>query len=472
MNNLLNTDRLKAITSIWMCLLLIFIVNVEINVIAVMLNNISKDLSISLKYAQWIGSIYMIFFSSSVLIAGKLGDIFGNDKIYLIGILSFGLSTLGCAIATNLPMIILMRIIQGIGGALIWPNCTAIILKHDKIYPKGKLIGLFTASVGLAIAAGPVIGGIFTDTYGWRSFFAITFFIVFIVGFIDMFLLKNRNKKVNKKINLRIDYISLLLIVIFLLCVSIFINGLGDWQLKYLSLCFIFAIISLTLYLFRISRESYIFSPIIDIQLLKNFHLFLGCIIRFFFQSAFMGFTYLFSIYLISYYKLTPFITGVSFSVCTIFLFFGAIFSGKLMDSGISKLKISIIGIIIMIFAYICMLFTTVVINFYYIEFIIALLGIGYAITSPMLLAISTTSTLEKDYGAATGMYFMFSTFGNAIGIITAGFYSQLMLNSSYPESFSKLNIIYISFCLLIVVLLTFLRLKEISAIRDQLVKI
>ncbi|WP_150466960.1 MFS transporter [Francisella sp. SYW-9] len=424
---------------IYVFLAAIFFVNLEINAVAVLLNNISRYLDISISSAQWIGSIYMVFFSSTVIIAGRLGDIYHSKNIYLIGIYVFLLSTLGCAFSNGLTMLIIMRILQGVGGALVWPNAASLILKQTDIYPKGKLIGLFTASVGLAIASGPVVSGYFTDLFGWRGIFIITAVAMLVICGFHFFYKSNFTSENNSK--KEVDYLGVLITCLLLLTISFYLSSFNSITL-YIHLLYLITIVVLSFVLGVYLK--YKNNPIIKINLFKDRNVLIGCICRLLFQTVFMGFTYSFIIYVSNYFHLSPFKAGLSFLSCTICLFILAFVSGRLIDLRISIYSITLSGLILMIVAYIILSSGYGNGSVLFLEFLIIVLGAGYAIASPSLLAITTKSTNNSNYGSVTGMYFMFSTFGNAIGIIIAGLYSQYVAQSSIVlVKFSNVNILY-----------------------------
>ncbi|MED7787866.1 MFS transporter [Francisella sp. 19X1-34] len=424
---------------IYVFLAAIFFVNLEINAVAVLLNNISKYLDISISSAQWIGSIYMVFFSSTVIIAGRLGDIYNNNNIYLIGIYVFLLSTLGCALSNGLTMLIIMRVFQGVGGALVWPNAAALILKRTDVYPKGKLIGLFTASVGLAIAAGPVVSGYFTDLFGWRGIFILTVVAMLIICSFHFFYKSNLISNNNSK--KKVDYVGVLITCLLLLTISFYLSSFNSISLYiHFSYLIIIAVLGTVLGAYLKYKND----PIIKINLFNDHNVLLGCICRLLFQTVFMGFTYSFIIYVSNYFHLSPFKAGLSFLSCTICLFILAFVSGRLIDLKISIYSITLGGLILMLIAYIILSLGYGADSIVFLEFLIIILGAGYAIASPSLLAITTRSTDNNNYGSVTGMYFMFSTFGNAIGIIVAGLYSQYTVQSDIVlAKFCSVNILY-----------------------------
>ncbi|HPL29475.1 MAG TPA: DHA2 family efflux MFS transporter permease subunit [Anaerolineae bacterium] len=127
----------------------------------------------SINDAQWVLSLYVLALGISTPLAGFLADRFGSKKVYLGGLALFGLGSLLCGAATSLPMLIVARGIQGVGGGIGIPLGTALLLQAFPHHEHGRALGIFGIAGLVAPALGPVLGGWLVDQHLWRVIFFI-----------------------------------------------------------------------------------------------------------------------------------------------------------------------------------------------------------------------------------------------------------------------------------------------------------
>ena len=146
---------------------------VDGTVVNVALPVLQADLQASFAELQWIVEAYMLFLAALVLVGGMLGDRFGRRRIYAAGIGVFALASLWCGLAPDPVQLILARIVQGIGAALLVPGSLALISATFSTAQRGRAIGTWSAMTALAMALGPVLGGWLVDSVSWRWIFFI-----------------------------------------------------------------------------------------------------------------------------------------------------------------------------------------------------------------------------------------------------------------------------------------------------------
>jgi len=116
---------------------------------------------------------YLLTLGSLILIGGSLGDIFGQGRIFAVGVGAFGALSVACALAPTMEVLIAMRVLQGVAGALLVPSSLAVIVAAFPLRERGGAIGMWTAWGGIAIITGPLAGGVIVDHVSWRWIFAI-----------------------------------------------------------------------------------------------------------------------------------------------------------------------------------------------------------------------------------------------------------------------------------------------------------
>jgi EmrB/QacA subfamily drug resistance transporter len=156
------------------------VVTVDSTVVNVALPAIADDLGGGLAGQQWTANAYLVTLSSLILIGGSLGDLFGARRVYMIGVGGFGVTSLFCAVAPTIELLVVARALQGVFGALLTPAALAVIVATFPPDERGRAVGAWTAWGGIGTVLGPLIGGQLVDTASWRWIFAINIPIVLI----------------------------------------------------------------------------------------------------------------------------------------------------------------------------------------------------------------------------------------------------------------------------------------------------
>jgi EmrB/QacA subfamily drug resistance transporter len=150
-----------------------FMLMVDLTVVQVALPTIQHDLRASFTNLQWVIDAYALTLAASILAAGSLADRFGRKRVFAVGLGVFTLASLLCGAADSAPALIAARALQGFGGAAMFATALALIGQEFTGPDRAKAIAAWGATVGIAVAAGPLVGGGLTGTFGWRSIFLV-----------------------------------------------------------------------------------------------------------------------------------------------------------------------------------------------------------------------------------------------------------------------------------------------------------
>src|SRR2546421_12455708 len=143
------------------------------SVVSVALPRIQRVLGGGLAAQQWIVDAYLLTLGSLILVGGSLGDIFGEVRMFTLGVAAFGVASVLCAIAPDATTLIVFRGIQGIAGALLTPASLAVITANFKGPERGAAIGTWTAWSGISTVVGPLVGGWLIGISSWRVIFLL-----------------------------------------------------------------------------------------------------------------------------------------------------------------------------------------------------------------------------------------------------------------------------------------------------------
>jgi len=155
------------------CILGSVIVFVDSTVVNVALPAIQRDLGGGLALQQWVVDAYLLTLGSLLLVGGSLGDLFGARRIFLLGIVSFGVMSVACAAAPDGTSLIVARGLQGVTGAILTPAGLAVIAATFTGEERGAAIGAWTAWTGVAFVVGPLVGGWLVTNASWRWVFIV-----------------------------------------------------------------------------------------------------------------------------------------------------------------------------------------------------------------------------------------------------------------------------------------------------------
>jgi len=143
------------------------------SVVSVALPSIQRSLGGGLAGQQWVSNAYLLTLGSLILLGGSLGDIFGERRIFALGVGGFGAASLLCALAPSIGLLVAFRALQGVAGALLTPSSLAVIVATFPARERGPAIGTWTAWGTIAGALGPLVAGAILNVASWRWIFVI-----------------------------------------------------------------------------------------------------------------------------------------------------------------------------------------------------------------------------------------------------------------------------------------------------------
>jgi MFS transporter, DHA2 family, methylenomycin A resistance protein len=204
-----------------------FLVVLDTTALNVAIGEMQREFGSSVTRLQWVVNSYTMVFASLLLTCGAIGDRFGSRRFYQIGLLLFTGMSLLCALSPSVNFLITMRVLQGLGAAIMLPASLAL-LSHAFPHPeeRTKAVSYWASIVSLGFAAGPVLGGILTNWFGWRS----VFWLNVPIGITALVLVRMFVDEARERNAKHIDWLGQALICLALFCLTyalIETGGLG-----------------------------------------------------------------------------------------------------------------------------------------------------------------------------------------------------------------------------------------------------
>ncbi|MFD7733132.1 MFS transporter [Kitasatospora phosalacinea] len=163
-----------------------FMLLVDTSIVNTALPEMSEDLHSTFTALQWVVDVYALTLAALLMAFGSLGDRLGHRRLYLAGLAVFGLASLACTIAPGAGTLIAARAVQGIGAAAMMTSTTALLNAAYQGRDRGTAFGVWGSVNGAAAAAGPVLGGLLTQQFGWRSVFLVNLPIAALAGWLTV----------------------------------------------------------------------------------------------------------------------------------------------------------------------------------------------------------------------------------------------------------------------------------------------
>jgi EmrB/QacA subfamily drug resistance transporter len=393
-----------------------FMLLLDITVVNVALPSIREDLDASFTDLQWVVDAYALTLAALVLTAGSLADRLGRRRLFAAGLGIFSVASLLCALAPEPTFLNLARALQGVGGAVMFAVSLALIAQE---FPAGRergtAMGLYGATIGIAVAIGPLVGGALTDSLGWESIFYLN--VPVGAAAIAVTYLKLRESRDPNATRIDWPGVGTFSGALFLLVLALVRGNHEGWGSALILSLFAGAALMLAAFL---AIERRVADPMLPLGLFRR-RAFTGVQLAAFAVSGslFALFLYL-TLYLQNYLGYSPLETGVRYLPITIASFIAAPIAGALLSRVPARLMMGVglagggVGLLLMSGIGAGSEWTTLLGGF-------LVAGVGVGLLNPVIADVAVSVVPKEQSGMAAGINDTFRQVGVAVGIAVWG---------------------------------------------------
>ncbi len=382
---------------------------------------------------SWLFTSYMLTSTVVIPLVGKLGDIYGRKLFLIGGVFLFMVASAACGAAPNMPFLIWMRAVQGLGGGMIFASVFATMGDLFSPAERGKYIGLFTGMFSLASVLGPTTGGFLTDTLSWRWVFYINIPVSLIAMPAIYFNLPSKVRHASPKLDLvgatllSVSSVSILLALVW---------GGETYPWGSFEIIGLFALSGVTLLLF-ILQEARHPEPILPLHLFKNQVFLISNIIVFTFGVGVFGAFQFLGIYVQTALGASATESGVITTPQSIGVLVTSVIGGQVI-SRLGKYKwITVFGTVLIAAA--LALLTTISLDtrLWQISAIMVVLGLGFGLVLPTMSLVVQNAVSQQYIGVASSSSQFFRQIGSVLGIAVFGAILANSYSSEFADRFS-----------------------------------
>ncbi len=394
----------------------LFMIMLDNTVVNVALPTIQQDLDIGVSELEWVVTGYALSFAVLMLSGGKLADMFGRRRVFLTGLAVFTLASLLCGLAANAELLIAARVLQGVGAACMMPATLSIITATFPPRERGAALGIWAGVSAMALAIGPLVGGLIAEHVGWNWIFFINV-PVGLVGLVAARLIIPESKDTSKEQRLDLPGLLTSGIALFALVYALIeANGLG-WTSPLILGLFALALVSGAAFVILELRQRV---PMFDMRLFRN-PTFAGAnTVALLVSLAMFGVFFFISLFMQNVLGYSAVHAGAAFLPMTILIILVAPVAGKasdrlgsrwLMTGGMTLVACSLL------------MFAQLQPDSSYFSLLpgMVLGGFGMAITMTPMTAAALSSVPVDKAGVGSGMLNTFRQVGGSLGIAVMG---------------------------------------------------
>jgi EmrB/QacA subfamily drug resistance transporter len=404
----------------------------DATIVNIALPAIRSDLHASVAELQWSIDAYTLVVASFLLLAGSIADRFGRRKTFLVGLLVFSIGSLLCSVAPNARVLVASRVLQAIGASMLNPVAMSIIV-NTFLDPKerARAVGVWGAAFGVAMAAGPLLGGLLVESVGWRSIFWVNIPLG-VVAFVltARFVRESRAERPR-----RFDFVAQGLVIVALVSLtSAVIDGRhAGWTSWPIVLGFGTAIASAV---GLVAWESRHHEPMLDLRFFRSLPFAAATLVAVLAFASFSGFLFLNSLYLQEARGMSALRAGLATLPIALALMVCSPLSGRLVAAGRARMALIAAGGAMATGALLLTRLTQDT-PLVYLLAAYGVLGIGLGMVNAPITNTAVSGMPRSHAGLASAVASTSRQVGASLGVALAGSLAGTGIESAHRSSFA-----------------------------------
>lgn len=377
---------------------------IDASIVTTGLTLIKHDLNLNQVSLSWLQNAYLLAFGGMVLLGGRLGDVYGRRRIFILALTLFGVGSLAAAISWEAGLMITARFVQGIGAALLAPTSLALLMDTFEGPELVKAIAWYSSVSGIGTSIGMVLGGVFASALSWRYGFFIN---VPLAIFMILVAWRTLKKQVVKRQGF--DVLGAVTSILALFSLVYTINGaqnVGLWVVVTLVLLGSFVLLE--------RRQD---KPMLPLNLFKNWQRSVAYSVRALFVGSMMGYFLFAAEYLQTSLHFTPLMTGFGFVPLTFVTFLAALRVPASVDR-FGNRSVAAVGVFLLLLGFLATILLASTRSYWLVVGLpMILLGLGQGFAMSPLTNLGIDRVAMADTGAASGVVNAAHQVGGAIGL-------------------------------------------------------
>lgn len=396
-----------------------FMAVLDSTIVNVSLPKLMAAFGITVDKAEWVINAYLLAFAVMLPSSGWIADHFGYKRIYMMALFLFTSGSFLCGLAWNENVLILFRVIQGLGGGIITPVGMAIVLREFPVERRGTALGFWSVAAASSVSFGPLIGGYLVDNFSWHSIFDVNV-PVGIFAIIASWAIQREYKAAKTR---SFDFLGFASMSVFLVSLLLALAdgnaswNTGGWTSTFIVSCFVIAAVSLVVFLINEFRVKH---PILELNLLKNFNYGMANIVLFIFGFSVFGSTFLLPLYLQNSLNYTAYQAGLVYLPMGLIQGVAAPISGYMADR-INPKIIALTGIVFLGASWYLNGFLSLYSMHSEIMIPVYLRGIGMGILFTPLSTVALSEIKKEKMAQASGLFNVIRQVGGSFGVAVIG---------------------------------------------------
>src|SRR5205823_6698265 len=398
-----------------MCFAL-FMIMLDNTVVNVALPSIQRGLHASTSSLEWTVNAYTLTFAVVLVTGGRLGDLFGRRRMFLFGVVVFGLSSLLIALSRSDTWLIAFRAGQGIGSGFMMPATLSIISNTFDVHERGRAIGTWAGVSAMALAIGPVLGGLLVEDVSWQSIFILNVPVAIAAIGVTLFATReSRDETAIREVD--IPGVASLTLGLAALVLALVKSNAWGWGSTRVIALFAIALLALAAFVVIEPRRR---APMVQFSFFRSRSYFGANVVAFIVSFVMFATFFSLALYMQDILHFSPLQTGLRFLPTTVCVMFAGPISGRLADRIGSRPLMT--GWLIAVSAsmfWMTGITTHSSYGFLVVSFVLQGLGIGF-VMSPMCTDAMNAMDRTKA-GVASGILNMTRMVGSTFGVAALG---------------------------------------------------